>query len=245
MRSFSRPMTRSALFATPLSLVALVFAACGLAACGGAAAPFDQKEPPPHGGGAATGGLLLGTEAAASAAPAGGEAPSFMSVGDITRAEVPPAAPVPEPTTTATTPPAGGPMKTAGKNEKGYKTDGGGVPQEKKPTASTTPLPLADGVRGAVVDSASGLTEAEVRQTIMSKSSAFRECYDLGGASFSGSVSLRVAIGPTGTVASAEVTASTTHVAQVDSCVLSKVRTMQFPSKGSGAVISFPIEFGR
>ncbi|MFO0589846.1 MAG: AgmX/PglI C-terminal domain-containing protein [Polyangiaceae bacterium] len=246
MPSFSRPMPRTALVVAPFAIAALALVAGGLAACGGAATPFDQKEPP-NGGGEATGGLMQTISPAASAAPSAEAEASFMRIGDVTRAEIAAAPPPPttEPTTTST-PPAGGPTKTASKNEKGYKSDGGTVPPEKKPSPMTTPPPeLPNGVRGAVVDSASGLTEAEVRATILGKSSALRDCYDLGGANFSGAVSLRVAIGPTGTVAAAEVTSSTTHSNQVDSCVLGKVRTMQFPSKGSAAVVSFPIEFGR
>lgn len=104
-------------------------------------------------------------------------------------------------------------------------------------------------VEGAVVDSqGGGLSEADVRAAIAGKQASFRRCYDLGVSSapdFSGSVTLRVAVSPSGNVASAEVLSSSTKVPAVDTCVRDEVRLLMFKATGVGAVVAFPIEFGR
>jgi TonB family protein len=124
---------------------------------------------------------------------------------------------------------------------------------EKRPERQLSNPPAGDSgggkknVRGAVVESGDGLSEAEVRGAIVQKQGSFRECYEIGtraSSGFSGTVSLRVSITPAGTVGAVEVLSSTTKNSQVDSCVADAVRKIQFPAKGNGAVVGFPIEFG-
>jgi outer membrane biosynthesis protein TonB len=126
---------------------------------------------------------------------------------------------------------------------------GGGKPDTDAGGSATASADPPKGVHAAVVDSASNLSEAEVRTTIVQRQASFRQCYDLGASSssgaFSGTINLRVSIGPTGTVASVDVLTSTTKLASVDSCVTQAVRSIQFPAKGNGAVVAFPIEFGK
>lgn len=189
--------------------------------------------------------------------PPGPREGSFMRVRDVTleaaaapeaaptaAASVDPAAPPPPPT---------GPVKT---------TTGAPKPTNERKgaedEASSVFTAGADGgsssgkhkgVHGAVVDSASGLSEAEVRTTIVQQQAAFQPCYEIGVASssgsFSGVVTLRATIGPTGTVAAVDVVSSSTKNVRVDGCVADAVRRIQFPQKGGGAVVGIPIEFGR
>ncbi|MBK8251778.1 MAG: AgmX/PglI C-terminal domain-containing protein [Polyangiaceae bacterium] len=103
-------------------------------------------------------------------------------------------------------------------------------------------------VQGAVVDSAAGISEEEIRAVITKQSAAFRRCYDKGLSTmpgFSGAVILRVAISAQGNVAAVEVMGSTTKNQSVDTCVAEEIKRLQFPAKGSGAIVGFPIELGR
>ena len=250
-------MLRS-LLRVPRSPASLLLAFALLSGCGGAAAPpadYNLESGPKGGsfGGSATGIGSAASSAIPTTPPA--DPSSFMRVGDVARE-----------TLTTTLPAATAapdvskpiPDIKATKNIKSVPTSiparAGNPPPpggEHKPdtdTGASTPHDEQQGVHAAVVDSASNLSETEVRTTIVQKQASFRECYDLGvssSAGFSGTVALRIAIGPTGTVASVEVLSSTTKVAAVDSCVTQAVRRIQFPAKGNGAVVAFPIEFGR
>ena len=227
-----------------------------LAACGGSSASDTAREappPPPTGGETAAGSAAPTSDITpAPTATAAADDSGLFRIGEVTPAVEPQAAvaassAAPEEPTrkgkdknkhALTSPlPAGADPKgsgaSGGKNEKA--SDEGGHDPPKPPAA-------------AVVDSNGNLSEAEVRATIVSKQSTFRECYDLGASgqtSFSGTVQLKVSIGATGTVVSVDVLTSTTKNAQVDSCVTQAVRRIQFPAKGNGAVVAFPIEFGR
>lgn len=183
----------------------------------GCGGAMDAGAPPPR----STSAGATGVESEKNkqdAAPPREEEPSFMRVGAI---EPPP------PTAATAAPPS----------DVERKTESEGGTSEKK-----------DKVRGAVVDSRGGLSEADVRAAIAEKRSSFRRCYDLGVSSapgFTGSVTLRVAISPAGNVASADVVTSSTRNQNVDACVREEVRKLLFPSTGTGAVVAFPIEFGK
>lgn len=250
-------MLRSSLLVAR-SRASLLFVGALLCGCGGASAPpgdYKLEEGP-------QGGLKQGGSPIASASPTASlETPpadpsGFMRVGDVARETLTTTVPA-----ATAAPDVSKPIpdiKTT-KNIKSVPTSiparAGNPPPppagEHKPdtdAGASTPHDEQQGVHAAVVDSASNLSEAEVRTTIVQKQASFRECYDLGvssSAGFSGTVALRIAIGPTGTVASVEVLSSTTKVAAVDSCVTQAVRRIQFPAKGNGAVVGFPIEFGR
>lgn len=208
--------------------------------------------------------LVLAGCGAGKAAPTGGvkepsggsplqdaepSAPSFMKVGDVALG-----APEPEvavaPSAAASASPSALPGDSGGKH--GWKTAQDPSPPQRATTESKSDAsqrkPEDQNVRGAVVDSSGGLTEADVRATLVQKQGAFRGCYEIGNqgaGGFTGTVGLRVTINAAGMVAQADVTLTTTKNAQVDSCVLGEIRRMQFPAKGSGAVVSFPIDFGR
>ncbi len=249
-RTMPRPASAPVRLRAPLVVLGLL-----LAGCGGAAMADKQAEPPPPPNDETH--TFTGSPAPTALASADA-APSFMRVGEVARetmtppvatataAAEPPKPIVPlsdkkgtkalasKPQPTGTVPPADG---------------GGGGHKPDTDAAPANPKAPEAGVHAAVVDSASNLSEAEVRSTIVQKQASFRECYDLGASgsagAFSGSITLRVSIGPTGTVASVDVVASTTKVAAVDSCVTQAVRKIQFPAKGNGAVVAFPIEFGK
>lgn len=209
----------------------------GLAGCGGTAPNggsgrlHDEPPPPPPPNATAT--------AAASAAPGG--APEVFRVGSITMGEAAPDVPDDEAGMSLAGDEAEGAPDPEVKKDKPIRTTGAPKPlNEKKPTERS------ESVMSAVVDATAGLSQEEVRATIGNRQGSFRACYTIGAASgpFQGTVFVRASVGPTGAVASAEVTSSTTKNVRVDSCVLDAVRVLQFPAKGGGAVVSFPIEFG-
>jgi len=222
-------------------LIPLVLTACALVGCGGSAPPPDDV---PRGGESGFKSSKSGRREP--------EAPSFMRVGPLLPAsELPAGAATAAPSVMVATPPPPPPPPP------------GGDPSGRRPlpTAATRELdkdssaerqgstPPHENKRpeAAVVDSAGGLSEAEVRATIVQKQSSFRECYNLGRAgagAFQGTITLRVSIGPSGAVSAVEVVSSTTKNLRVDSCVSDAVHRIQFSAKGGGAVIAFPIEFG-
>ena len=258
-----RSVLASARLCAPLALVGLL-----LSGCGGAAAADRYAEPPPPPND--KNNTFTGSPSPTSLASTSptDEAPSFMRVGDVARETAATAAATATATASAEPPKPVLPLP----NKKGTKTlaskplpagaappadggrggGGGGGEGGRKPDTDADPASQSapvTGVQAAVVDSASNLSEAEVRATIVGKQASFRECYDLGASgsagAFSGAITLRVSIGPTGTVATVDVVTSTTKVAAVDSCVTQAVRRIQFPAKGNGAVVAFPIEFGK
>lgn len=149
----------------------------------------------------------------------------------------------------------GGPQKVGGTDKNtGAASSASPAPD---PTVPVFTAKAADGkpsnekkesVQGAVVDSAAGISEEEIRAVITKQSAAFRRCYDKGVSAtpgFSGAVLLRIAISAQGSVAAVEVTGSTTKNQSVDTCVAEEIKRLQFPAKGSGAIVGFPIELGR
>jgi len=245
-----RGVTRGLLLASGLVLLGSL-----LAACGGSSASDNAREappPPPTGGETAAATAAPTSEATpAPSATAAADDSGLFRIGEVTPAVEPQAAAVasaapqdpasrakekPKHALTSPLPAGADPNARGASGGKGEKANDEGGHEAPKPPAA------------AVVDSNGNLSEAEVRATIVSKQSTFRECYDLGasgGSSFSGTVQLKVSIGATGAVVSVDVLTSTTKNAQVDSCVTQAVRRIQFPAKGNGAVVAFPIEFGR
>lgn len=249
----SPPSRRRAPLAATLALLAAPLAIAGaIAGCGGAANMELQSD--------AYGAGSKAKESPAGTAVAATEPPPFMTIGEIINVPLLAAEPAPTamPIATAASNDADGkgerrdvtkPIKTSAtkatdKSDSNTRADPGPPPPPPPPGGGTA----AGAVQGAVVDSQGGLSEAEVRATIVQRQSSFRECYDIGsqGASsgFSGTVTVRAAIGPNGAVASVDVVNSTTKNTKVDTCVVDAVRRIQFPSKGGGAVIAFPIQFG-
>lgn len=231
-------MLRSLLLVRRCASLALVTAL--LSACG-AVAPKSASSGPIPVGSTGSHGKEVPHE------PPPEEPESFMRVGAVT------AAPASEPSTPAPSaaPDAGSPPPPV---EPLPKAAAARAADERKADAESRDAgrgggKTKDSVQGAVVESqGGGLSEADVRAAIAGKQASFRRCYDLGVSSapdFSGSVTLRVAVSPAGNVASAEVLSSSTKVPAVDTCVRDEVRTLMFKATGVGAVVAFPIEFGR
>jgi outer membrane biosynthesis protein TonB len=119
----------------------------------------------------------------------------------------------------------------------------GPVPGGPKPAGGKS-----GSVGAAVVDSATGLSEADIRGALAGKSGAFNECQSIGkaaGGDFTGTVAVRASIGPPGSVDRMEITSSTTNNPRVDGCVVDALRLIQFPRTQTGGVANIPIEFGQ
>lgn len=243
-----RPLLLARAFA-PIALVTVLLSGCGGAASQGMPPP-PPPPPPPH-------ATTLSQDEIAPPA----QLPSFMRVGTVEPAEMaavataaPTASPVaniaPAPTnknrprepSKATT---SSPDSTARADAEaeGDSDDAGAAPPTGGGGGSS-----GKKVEGAVVDAKTGISEADVRAAVAAKGASFRSCYEIGMKSapdFAGAVTLRVSISPAGNVASAEVLSSSTKNQNVDACVREEVRKLVFKTTGSGAVVAFPIEFGR
>lgn len=251
MRPFHRDtMLRPLLLARACAPIALVTVL--LSGCGGAVshemAPPPPPPPPPLG--TAT---SIAQDELAPPTPL----PSFMRVGTVEPAEIATAT-----TTAPTASPlaemkAPYPVKQAKPSEpiKTTTAERAGAEAEGDSDDASAPPPTGGGggstgkkVEGAVVDVKTGISEADVRAAVAAKGASFRSCYEIGMKSapdFAGAVTLRVSISPAGNVASAEVLSSSTKNQNVDACVREEVRKLVFKTTGSGAVVAFPIEFGR
>lgn len=168
---------------------------------------------------------------------------SFVRVGEVT-----PASEVDKDGTEATIA-AEAPKPRPGKHEP--QLSGATAPSAAarvEPPDANRPPPPPPNLKAAVVDSAGGLSEAEIKTTVIQNQGSFRRCYELGqaqsSAAFSGSVMLRVTINAVGVVVASTVAESTTRNVKVDSCVATTVSVMQFPKKGNGAIVTFPVDFG-
>lgn len=223
-----RPSLLARVLAPHVVLLALV-AGCGSAKSGGPPPPPWKEGPGPS-------------------------EPDFMHIGAI---EPAPADPAPTPTATATAAASATPVVPPVPLEKKPKDTAAADPS---PTKTVDEVPGPEGrtessspqkkptLKAAVVDSSGGLSEEDVRAAIASSRASLRRCYDLGvraAPDFAGSVTMRVAINPAGSVAQADVLASSTRNQSVDACVRDEIRKLVFKATGSGAVVAFPIEFGR
>ena len=258
MSSLREMMSRSAsLVAASIALAPLTLAVpLLLPGCGGGA-PADAMYTPSSGGAA--------TKSAEDELKASDKDAGFMRVGAVYAAPIRPvtAAPPPPPSDEASSTGAPKPADARHRPKTEWQADPSTALSDPTAAASATATAAASAspaperghgkssgaVQGAVVDSAGGLSEAEVRTTIVQQQAVFRACYELGVAAtssgFSGTVALRATIGPTGTVASVDVLSSSTKLLRVDACVADAVRRIQFPAKGGSAVVGFPIEFGK
>ncbi len=236
----------------PIALVTTLLSGCGGAASHEMAPPPPPPPPPPFG----TSTALAQDEIALPE-----QLPSFMRVGTVEPAEIatassaaPTASPLAE---MAPYPPNKNrpkePIKaTTSRPDSTARAD---AEAEGDSDDASAPPPTGGGggstgkkVEGAVVDVKTGISEADVRAAVAAKGASFRSCYEIGMKSapdFAGAVTLRVSISPAGNVASAEVLSSSTKNQNVDACVREEVRKLVFKTTGSGAVVAFPIEFGR
>lgn len=133
------------------------------------------------------------------------------------------------------------------------------LPDAQAPAAATpveAPPPAASRPDGNVRPGAAtatgtlggNISEMQVRDVVEKHGEMFDECYKIGVKSspkFTGKVTVKATIGPTGRVNRADVVRSTAKNQQVDRCVADTFEKMQFPTPQGGVttVITFPIEF--
>ncbi|WP_437764979.1 AgmX/PglI C-terminal domain-containing protein [Sorangium sp. So ce281] len=130
------------------------------------------------------------------------------------------------------------------------------VPAAATPVEAPPPRPAASRPDGNVRPGAAtatgtlggNISESQVRDVVEKHGELFDECYKIGVKSspkFTGKVTVKATIGPTGRVNRADVVRSTAKNQQVDRCVADAFEKMQFPSPQGGVttVITFPIEF--
>jgi TonB family protein len=120
------------------------------------------------------------------------------------------------------------------------------VGEEGAAPAATSAAPQA-----ATVDQSKlggELTQDEIKAIVEKHGELFNDCYTLGAGKsqqFVAKVTLKVTLGPTGTVNEAKVQKSTAKNAKVDQCVVDGFKKIKFPSPRAGAtgVFTFPMEF--
>jgi TonB family protein len=93
------------------------------------------------------------------------------------------------------------------------------------------------------------MTPDDIRAVVEKNGELFNDCYSIGagkGQQFTGKVTLKVTLGPTGTVNEVLVAKSTSKNPKVDQCVADGFKKIKFPAPKSGAtsVFTFPMEFG-
>jgi TonB family protein len=105
----------------------------------------------------------------------------------------------------------------------------------------------------AVVDSGSTalggrLTQQDIADILSKNAGLFNDCYTIGAGksqSFTGVVTVKATLGPSGNVTVAEVVKSTAKNQKVDTCVVQAFKKIKFPAPRDGgtSVITFPMEF--
>jgi hypothetical protein len=262
MRPLASPNMRRPTLSTALCACAALTLVPAMLAAGGCGVSAGAPGPQMAAGERSSGSSVTDSPAREPAKPT--ESTGFMSVGAIT----PVVAPAPTATQQSDPGPAAGatekdrtltksggtrggkkPAFSTASSVAGDPTQGVELPQAAAAASASPSAPPPGGVKGATVDSTSGLSETEIRTAIVANQGSFRACYDVGAASaasaFKGTVALRATISAAGTVAMVDVMASTTQNPQVDRCVMSAVQRILFPSRGGGAVVAFPITFGQ
>lgn len=107
--------------------------------------------------------------------------------------------------------------------------------------------------QAAVVDSGSAplagrLTQQEIGEILSKNAALFNDCYTIGAGksqSFTGVVTVKATLGPSGSVTDAQVIKSTAKNQKVDTCVVQAFKKIKFPppKDGGTSVITFPMEF--
>ena len=84
-----------------------------------------------------------------------------------------------------------------------------------------------------------------LRSALSAKAGSARGCYQraLRTSEVSGSMTVRVQVGPSGQVCSASLTNDTVHSNEVSSCVLGRFRGSSFPAPGECTTVDIPISF--
>ena len=153
----------------------------------------------------------------------------------------------------ATTPPAEPAATSADTPASSAAADAPPAPDAAKPQGekqSAEPSAPAAPKTAAVDDKPLGgaMTQNEIRAHVEKHGDFFNDCYTLGAGKsqqFVAKVTLKVTLGPSGSVSEALVTNSTAKNAKVDQCVVDGFKKIKFPAPKSGAtsVFTFPMEF--
>ncbi|CAN96750.1 unnamed protein product [Sorangium cellulosum So ce56] len=186
-----------------------------------------------------TGLVLILALAAGCAAPPAAQSPAQPA------SEGPRSSASPEPTTSA--PPEPKPAAPPPDAQ----APAAGTPVEAPPPPPANARPdgnVRPGAATATGTLGGNISEMQVRDVVEKHGELFDECYKIGVKSspkFTGKVTVKATIGPTGRVNRADVVRSTAKNQQVDRCVADAFEKMQFPSPQGGVttVITFPIEF--
>ncbi len=91
-----------------------------------------------------------------------------------------------------------------------------------------------------------GLSPGAISRVVMSRSGAFRACYETvaaGSPGLSGTVSVRFGISPGGEVQTASIAGSSLNNPRVEGCVLRQIKRLRFPSADKGSNATFPFVF--
>lgn len=131
---------------------------------------------------------------------------------------------------------------------------GGGTRAPGAPNPITSPgEPDNKAPQQAAVDSSSAplagrLTQQEIGEILSKNAALFNDCYTIGAGksqSFTGVVTVKATLGPSGSVTDAQVIKSTAKNQKVDTCVVQAFKKIKFPppKDGGTSVITFPMEF--
>lgn len=91
-----------------------------------------------------------------------------------------------------------------------------------------------------------GLSPGAISRVVMSRSGAFRACYEsaaAGNPGLSGTVSVTFSISPAGSVTSASIAGSSLNNPRVEGCVKRQFMRLHFPTADKGSNATFPFVF--
>lgn len=121
-------------------------------------------------------------------------------------------------------------------------------PQEAQEPEEQAPVAVAPAKKKAGSQEATGKLEAAAIKAVMNKNaSGFKYCYERSLAknpSLQGKVTISFTIGTKGTVTRAEVKGTSLDDAEVEKCILNRMKKLRFPKPKGGAVkVSYPLIF--
>jgi TonB family protein len=92
------------------------------------------------------------------------------------------------------------------------------------------------------------ISQEDILAAVNKNGDAFNKCYSIGAGSsksYTAKVTVKATVGPSGTISSAEVVASTAKNAKVDACVLDGFKKITFtrPPNSGATIITFPLNF--
>ncbi|HRI68791.1 MAG TPA: AgmX/PglI C-terminal domain-containing protein, partial [Polyangium sp.] len=92
------------------------------------------------------------------------------------------------------------------------------------------------------------LSNAEIQQAVNDNIKLFDACYTLGAdkqGKFEATITIKVTVGPLGTVKDASLVKSTSKNTKVNTCVVDAFKKVKFPQpRGGAAIITYPMTFG-